>query len=55
VKTRNEEYLAAHRAIDRNAFLGMRSFNIIKTGEQDFCMVGECGTAGTRSLPLATP
>jgi Antibiotic biosynthesis monooxygenase len=38
---RNEDYLEAHRAIDRDTFDGMRSVAIIQTGERDFCLIGE--------------
>ena len=38
---RNEDYVEAHRAIDRNSFAGMESFAIIQTGERDFCLIGE--------------
>ena len=38
---RNEDYLEAHRAIDRDTFAGMRSVAIIQTGERDFCLIGE--------------
>ena len=37
---RNEDYLEAHRAIDRDTFAGMRSVAIIQTGERDFCLIG---------------
>ena len=38
---RNEDYLEAHRAIDRDTFAGMKSVAIIQTGERDFCLIGE--------------
>ena len=38
---RNEDYLAAHRAITSDTFPGMKSVAIIQTGERDFCLVGE--------------
>jgi hypothetical protein len=38
---RNEDYLEAHRAIDRDTFASMRSVAIIQTGERDFCLIGE--------------
>ena len=38
---RNEDYIEAHRAIDRDTFAGMRSVAIIQTGERDFCLIGE--------------
>jgi hypothetical protein len=38
---RNEDYIEAHRAIDRDTFPGMRSVAIIQTGDRDFCLIGE--------------
>lgn len=38
---REDEFLAAHRAVDRTAFKGMRRFVMIKTGGNTFCVVGE--------------
>ncbi|MFO1208128.1 MAG: antibiotic biosynthesis monooxygenase [Amaricoccus sp.] len=38
---KNDEYIAAHKALGREAFPGMRSFSIIKTGERDYCLIGE--------------
>ena len=37
---RDEEFLEAHRRVDRN-WPGMRSANIIKTGDQAYCIIGE--------------
>src|SRR5947209_2691003 len=37
---RDEEFLAAHRAVERN-WPGMRSANLIKTGEGAYCIIGE--------------
>ena len=37
---RDEEFLAAHRAVDRS-WPGMRSANLIKTGEGSYCIIGE--------------
>jgi len=55
---RNEEYLEAHRAIDRDTFAGMRSVNIIQTGERDFCLIGEwdsmAAIAAARPTMIAT-
>ena len=48
---RNEDYLEAHRAIDRGTFAGMKSVAIIQTGERDFCLIVS-GTAWMRSSPL---
>lgn len=38
---RVEDYLDAHRAAAPESFPGMRSVAIIRTGERDFCVVGE--------------
>ncbi|WP_309661149.1 antibiotic biosynthesis monooxygenase [Sphingomonas sp.] len=37
---RDEEFIAAHRKVERN-WPGMRSANLIKTGEHNYCIVGE--------------
>jgi len=37
---RDEEFIDAHRKVERN-WPGMRSANLIKTGEQTYCIVGE--------------
>jgi quinol monooxygenase YgiN len=37
---RDEEFLEAHRAVDRS-WPGMRSANLIKTGDQTYCIIGE--------------
>jgi quinol monooxygenase YgiN len=37
---RDEEFLAAHRAIERN-WPGMRRANLIKTGDHNYCIIGE--------------
>ena len=36
----NEAFLAAHQRVERN-WPGMRRANIIQTGEQTFCIIGE--------------
>ncbi len=38
---RNNDYVEAHRSVDRNSFEGMRAFTIVQTGERDFCVIGE--------------
>lgn len=38
---RNEDYIEAHRSVDRDSFEGMRAFTIIQTGDRDFCVIGE--------------
>ena len=38
---RAEDYLAAHRNISQGTFPGARSLNVIKTGERDYCVIGE--------------
>ena len=37
---REQEFLDAHRAVDRN-WPGMRSANMIQTGEGTYCIIGE--------------
>jgi antibiotic biosynthesis monooxygenase (ABM) superfamily enzyme len=37
---RDEEFLEAHRRVDRS-WPGMRSANLIKTGDQAYCIIGE--------------
>ena len=37
---RDEEFLEAHRKVDRS-WPGMRSANLIKTGDQSYCIIGE--------------
>ena len=37
---RDEEFIAAHRGAERN-WPGMRSANLIQTGEQTYCIVAE--------------
>lgn len=37
---RDEEFLEAHRRVDRS-WPGMRSANLIKTGDHNYCIIGE--------------
>jgi quinol monooxygenase YgiN len=37
---RDEEFLNAHRAVDRS-WPGMRRANLIKTGDRSYCIIGE--------------
>jgi quinol monooxygenase YgiN len=37
---RDEEFLEAHRRVDRD-WPGLRRVNLNKTGEQDYCIIGE--------------
>ena len=37
---RDEEFLEAHRKVDRS-WPGMRSANMIKTGDHSYCIIGE--------------
>ena len=54
---RDEEFLAAHRAVDRN-WPGMRHANIIKTGDHNYCIIGEwddmASMAAARPQMIAT-
>ena len=38
---REEDFLDAHRGADRAGWPGMRHANIIKTGQQTYCIVAE--------------
>jgi quinol monooxygenase YgiN len=37
---RNQDFLDAHERVDRD-WPGLRHVNIIQTGDQDFCIIGE--------------
>ena len=37
---REQEFLDAHQAVERN-WPGLRSANLIKTGDQSYCIIGE--------------
>ena len=37
---RDEEFIEAHRRVDRN-WPGLRSVNLIKTGDRAYCIIGE--------------
>ena len=37
----NQAFIAAHEKVDRSSWPGMRSANLIQTGEQSFCIIGE--------------
>ena len=37
---RNQDFLDAHEKIDRD-WAGLRHVNIIQTGDQDYCIIGE--------------
>jgi quinol monooxygenase YgiN len=37
---RNQEFLDAHQQVDRE-WPGLRRVNLIQTGEQDYCIIGE--------------
>jgi hypothetical protein len=36
-----DEYLAFHRDRDLGAMKGMKALRVVRTGERDFCVVGE--------------
>ena len=38
---REEDFLDAHRRVDRGQWPAMRHANIIKTGERSYCIIGE--------------
>ena len=54
---REEDFLAAHKAVDRN-WPGLRHANMIKTGDQSYCIIGEWddmdSLANARPCMLAT-
>ena len=37
---RNQDFLEAHKEVDRN-WPGLRHVNIIQTGDQTYCIIGE--------------
>jgi heme-degrading monooxygenase HmoA len=37
---RNQDFLDAHRKVDRD-WPGLRSVNIVQTGDRDYCIIGE--------------
>jgi hypothetical protein len=36
-----DEYLALHRDRDFGAMQGMKAFRVVRTGDRDFCVIGE--------------
>lgn len=36
-----DEYIEAHRKADISGFSGFRGANLIKTGDRDYCFIGE--------------
>jgi hypothetical protein len=40
---REEEFLALHRELEGADMPGSRNFWVVRTGERDFCIVGEWG------------
>ena len=54
---RNQDFLDAHEKIDRD-WPGLRHVNIIETGEQTYCIIGEwddmSSLAAARSQMIAT-
>ena len=38
---REAEFVELHRTLDSSGFSGFRNFWVVKTGERDFCIVGE--------------
>jgi hypothetical protein len=37
----SEDFIDLHKEMDTAGMAGMRTFTIVKTGERDFCIVGE--------------
>ena len=54
---REQDFLDAHKAVDRN-WPGLRHANLIKTGDQTYCIIGEWddmdSLANARPFMLAT-
>ena len=54
---RDEEFLEAHRKVERN-WPGIRHVNIIRTGEQTYCIIAEwddmAALAAARPMMIAT-
>ena len=54
---RNQEFLDAHGQVDRD-WPGLRQVNLIKTGEQDYCIIAEwddmASLAAARPSMIAT-
>lgn len=48
-----EDFLAFHRDRSLEALAGMKGFRIIRTGERDFCLIGEW--PGMDALAAARP
>jgi hypothetical protein len=55
---REDDFLNAHRAVDRQQWPAMRRANIIKTGERAYCIIGEwdsmAALAAARPQMIAT-
>ena len=55
---REQEFVALHKALDLTTWTGGHSFWIVKTGERDFCVVGEwesmSAMAGARPQMIAS-
>ena len=49
---REDEFVEAHRAVDRD-WPGLRHVNLIQTGEQSYCIIGEWDSMD--SLAAARP
>ena len=49
---RNQDFLDAHQKIDRD-WPGLRRVNMIQTGDQDYCIIGEW--EGLDALAAARP
>jgi quinol monooxygenase YgiN len=53
-----DEFLKFHREEDVGAFSGMKSLRVVKTGDRDFCFIGEwtdmAALAAARPAMVAT-
>jgi len=55
---RDQDFLDAHKKMDRSKWSGMRRANIIKTGERSYCIIAEwndmAALADARAMMIAT-
>jgi len=55
---REQDFLNAHKNMDRSKWTGMRHANLIKTGDRTYCIIGEwndmAALADARPMMIAT-
>lgn len=49
---RENEFVAIHQAMDSAGMAGSRNFWIVKTGERDYCIVGEWDELASTAAPV---